>query len=429
MSTISLDLGTSRVKAIRFDANWRSVDIAAEATVVHRSSDGRSEQNMADVWLAAARVVRAVADRSSDPIDVLALTAQGDGCWLVDQHAEPVRPAILWNDSRGAPVIDHWEDDGVLHRAFRINGCYGAPGVAHAQIRWLAQHEPASLSRAARLLSCGSWIYQQLTGQQVLEVSDAANPFLDARTRAYDDALLDHFGLTAWRRLLPATVSGADRIAPLRHNVSTLIGLPAGTPIALAPYGVPATAVGTGSVGIGQGFAVLGTTLCVGLVSADPMLERTPNGITLPGVTADRWLIGYATMNGTEVLDWTADLLGLGGAQDVLELAATATPGQRPLMLPYLSPAGERSPFRNSAIRGSLHGITLRHTRADIARASVDALTFAVRDCLDRAGTVQRLALSGGGARSPLWCQAISDATGLVVTGPDTNGWAPAARY
>lgn len=421
MSTIGLDVGTSQVKAVRFDKTWQAQDSEAEGTALLRNADGWCEQDMAAVWAAVGRVVRAVVERTPDVVDLLAVTAQGDGCWLVGADGGPVRPAILWNDSRGGPTIDRWEADGTLARAFRINGCYGASGLAHAQLLWLREHEPESLSRAARLLSAGSWVYQQLTGRQVLEVSDAANPFLDARTRGYDDSLLEQFDLTDCRRLLPDLVSGADRIAPLRQSATSLLGLPVGTPIGLAPYDVIATAIGTGTIDVGQAFGVLGTTLCVGVVTDDPMLARVPNGMTLPGVSVDQWLLAYATMTGTEVLDWTAGLLGLDSVPALLRLAATAVPRRgAPLMLPYLSPAGERSPFRDSNIRGTLYGLTLTHSRADIARAALDGLTLAVKDCLQAAGPTTTLALAGGGARSALWCQAISDATNLPVTGPDT---------
>jgi sugar (pentulose or hexulose) kinase len=420
MSTIGLDLGTSRVKAVRFDGSWRAVDSEAHPTAVLHNDDGRSEQDMHGVWAAAARVLSAVVGRSPDPVDLVALTAQGDGCWLVDGHGEPVGPALLWNDRRSAEVVEKWRDDGTLERAFRINGCYGSPGVAHAQLRWLLDHEPDTVARAARLLSCGSWVYQRLTGRQVVERSDAANPFLDANTGCYDERLLDLFGIAALDRLLPAVVSGVEAVAPLSPGAAGELGLPAGTPVALAPYDVVATAAGTGAIRTGDAYAILGTTLCVGIVAADPMLARAPNGMTLPTGTPGQWLIAEATMVGTEVLDWTANLLGLATAADLVELAATSRTADRPLLLPYLSPAGERSPFLDPTIRGSLHGLTLRHSRADIARAALDGLTLAVRDCLATAGRTATLALSGGGARSELWCRSIADATGCPVTGPDT---------
>lgn len=420
MSVIGLDLGTSRVKAVRFDAAWRAADMQAESTAVSRPAPGWSEQDMTDVWAAAARVLEQVARRSPDPVELVAVTGQGDGCWLVDADSEAVRPAPLWNDSRAAGIVSAWQRDGVLADAFRINGCYGSPGLANAQLRWLLRHEPATVARAARLLSCSSWVYQRLTGAQVLDASEAANPFLDAVSLRYDDRLLAMYGLTELAPLLPPVVTGADRIAPLLSRAAGQVGLPAGTPVALAPYDVVTSTIGAGVTAAGDGIAILGTTLCVGLVRNTPALDRIPNGITLPAGTAERFLIAYPTMVGTEVLDWTATLLGVDRVEELMALAAQAAGGDPPLLLPYLSPAGERSPFLDPDIRGSLHGLTLAHTRADIARAAVDGLSLAIRDCLATAGGTASLALAGGGARSEYWAQTIADATNTTVRCTDT---------
>lgn len=420
MNIAGLDLGTSHVKAVLFDDQWQMVAESTEATVVQQFSDGRSEQDMDNVWAAAQRVLTHVG--ADHPIDGIAVTAQGDGCWLVDTTSEPVGPALLWNDNRAASIVDGWEAAGVLDQAFSITGCYGAPGLAHAQLRWLRDNDPHRLRKAARLLSCGSWIYQRLTGRDVLEVSDAANPFLDARTRTLSREALALYGIEDLEHLLPAVVDAGDRVAPLRQEAATRLGIRQGTPVVLAPYDVVSTATGSGAIEPGQAFAILGTTLCVGAVADEPMLQRAPNGMTLPGIGSDRWIITYATLAGTEILHWTARLLGVDSPSDLIELAATADAPHGPTLLPYLSPGGERSPFRSSTIRGSLHGLTLQHTPADVARAALDGLTLAVRDCLEATGTrPDTISLSGGGSRSTAWCQMISDATRTVVTGPDTT--------
>jgi erythritol kinase (D-erythritol 1-phosphate-forming) len=419
MSVVGLDVGTSQVKAVRFDADWTAADSATGPATVLRSPGGHCEQDMHSIWDAAARVLSDVVGRSPDRVELVAITAQGDGCWLVGGAGEPVANALLWNDSRAGPIVEGWAADGSLEAAFRISGCYGAPGLAHAQLSWLAAHEPSVVARAARLLSCGSWIYRRMTGREVLEESDAANPFCDALSRRYDDGLLDLFGIADLRRLLPPVVSGRDAVAPLAADAAARLDLPAGTPVVLAPYDVVSTAIGSGVVTPGDAFAVLGTTLCAGVLAADPMLSRPANGMTLPAGTRDAWLIAYATLIGTEVLDWAAGVLGVADAEAVVTLAASSAAAEPPLLLPYLSPAGERSPFLDPDVRGSLHGLDIRHTRADIARAVLDGLTLAVRDCLQAAGKPESIAVSGGGARSPVWCQAISDALAVPVMRPD----------
>jgi len=471
VTAIGLDLGTSRVKAVLFDDDWRARATADEATAVAHPGGGRSEQDMDEVWAAAVRVLADVGRAARDlggttrggagaggsggsggsgsgasgpggGVDVIAVTGQGDGCWLVDDAGRPVRPAMLWNDARAEPVVAGWEADGTLERTFRRTGTWGSAGLANAQLRWLADHEPAVAGRAATLLSCGSWVYQQLTGRRVLDVSEAV-PFLDARSAGYDESLLDDYGLREQQRLLPPVVRQGSRAGSLSADAAAAVGLPAGTPVVLAPYDLVTAATGSGVARAGQAFAVLGTTLCVGVLADDPALDRPLNGLTLPTGRPGQWLLAYPTMCGTEVLDWMAGLLGLPGPAALIDLAAQSTrgPGSAvaaggpaagsgreggagaaagPLVLPYFSPAGERSPFRDSGARGAVLDLTTEVTRADVARATVDGLTLAVLDCFLACGGADVLSVSGGGARSAAWCQAIADAIGRPVHRTDT---------
>lgn len=418
MSIIGLDVGTSRVKAVRFDDEWRAVDVESCDSEVERHADGRREQDMQRVWQSVCAVLTAVAGRSNDPITLVAATAQGDGCWLIDAGGDPIAPAMLWNDNRAADIVRRWQRDGLLDEAFRRNGCFGSPGIPHAQLAWLRESRPDILERATTLLSCGSWVHYKLTGRRVLDVTDAANPFLDARSREYAPEILDLFGLRELERLLPALVDGARRVAPLRPDVAERLGLPDDVAVAAAPYDVPATATGIGAVSERSAFAVLGTTLCVGTITADPLLERAPNGLTLPAGDAARWLVAHATMIGTEVLDWAAGLLGLPDAAAVSRLAAQSSRHDLPLVLPYFSPAGERSPFLDPSVRATITGIDNDHTPSDIARAVIEGLAMVIRDCLEAGENPDQLKVCGGGARSDIWCQAVADAIGRPVVRP-----------
>jgi xylulokinase/erythritol kinase len=86
------------------------------------------------------------------------------------------------------------------------------------------------------------------------------------------------------------------------------------------------------------------------------------------------------------------------------------------LLLPYMSPAGERAPFFDQAASGALLGLKYPHTRADLARATLESLAFVVQDCLEAAGQrPTELRLCGGGARSEIFCRIIADVTGIPV--------------
>src|SRR5260370_27065062 len=106
MATICVDVGTSVIKTVAFDDRGMEIAVARQETEVLRPAPGFSEQDMYSVWNAAASTVRTVVHQLADPVRLISLTAQGDGCWLVDADGHPTGPAILWNDAPVAAIVD-----------------------------------------------------------------------------------------------------------------------------------------------------------------------------------------------------------------------------------------------------------------------------------------------------------------------------------
>ncbi len=98
MSLVVVDVGSSRVKGVRFDKEWNEADVARRTTPNPSALTNRREQDMDQVWSAVEDVLREVVGRCPDAVEALAVTGQGDGCWLVDGAGRPVGPALLWND-------------------------------------------------------------------------------------------------------------------------------------------------------------------------------------------------------------------------------------------------------------------------------------------------------------------------------------------
>ncbi|MFF2376668.1 FGGY family carbohydrate kinase [Streptomyces xiamenensis] len=413
---VCVDAGTTVIKAVVFDAAGRELTVSRRETRVHHPYPGAAEQDMDEVWSAVAAAVREAVTEVARPVELLALTAQGDGAWLVDHGHRPVRPAVLWNDARAAAVVRRWRTEGVLERAYRDNASLSNAGLPNAILRVLAEREPESLRAAHAVLTCGSWLFLRLTGVLGLHPSEASAPWLDIRTRDYSDKLIEWYGLSAHRALLPPLLSGEELVAELTAGAAGKLGLPSGTPVVLAPYDVVATALGTGTTAAGQATCVLGTTLCTEvLIRRAAPEEGEPAGLTLDFGVPDLLMRAFPTLAGTGVLDWTVELLGLRDHRELSELAARVPPGAEGLrVLPYLSPAGERAPFLDPAASGLLTGALFSHGRAHLARAVLEGLAHVIRDCLDAAPTrPTELALCGGGAASELWCRLIADITGL----------------
>ncbi len=415
MAILCVDVGTTMVKAVLFDHEGREMKVARQGTVVQRREAGFSEQDMYSVWDAVVYTVRSVVHQVQEPVSALAVTGQGDGCWLVDETGAPTGPAILWNDARASSIVDDWADRSLLDDAYRINGNLAFPGTSSAILSWLYRHDPDRIRSSHKAVYCTGWIFQRLTGHFAVDETDAASPFMDLRTGDYSDEILHMFDMAWAERLLPTITRDGTRVAELQGTVATEMRLRPGLPVVLAPFDIPVTALGIGAITPGQACTILGTTLSTDLVLDKPDIDGVPAGMTLPSGSPGTYVRSLAAMAGVEIVSWGMKLMGLDNPAWLSDLAATAPVGSAGLVFhPYLSPAGERAPFRDSRARGSLVGLSFEHSRPEIARALLEGMSYVIRHCLEYGSDpITDLRLCGGGANSAFWCQVLADVTGV----------------
>jgi erythritol kinase len=430
VAVICIDAGTTMIKAIGYDDEGNEAHVARAATTVLRPVSGWAEQDMDAVWEAVVQTVRSVVDALAADVDFVAFTGQGDGSWLVDGSGNPTGPAILWNDGRGAAILDGWTSSGVLERAFRINGSLTSSGMPNVILSWLHGEDPDRLARSTTSLTCGGWLFAKLTGELTIDSSDGSAPFMDIRSREYSTELLSLYDLEWAQSLLPELRSDDRRVAELTPAAAEQLGLAAATPVVMSSYDIASTAIGVGAVEEGQACCILGTTLCTEVVTDEVILGEDPAGITIALGLPGKYLRALPTLAGTEVISWACRLLGFEDPVQLGRLAAAADPGAAGLaFLPYFSPAGERAPFLDPLARGAFLGMSFEHGREQVARAVLEGLTLVIRDCLvaSRAEPTE-LRVAGGGAASPFWLQMIADVTGIPVSrSTDTEAGAKGA--
>ncbi|PBC63596.1 carbohydrate kinase [Streptomyces sp. Tue6028] len=402
---VGIDVGTSMVKAAAFDESGR--ELAVETQPVRLSlHDGFVEQDMEEVYTAVVGVLSALTTAVPGPVELAGLTGQGDGVWLVDDEGRPVRAAASWMDGRAHELVDQWLADGTFETVFRRTGSAMFPGCPGPLLAWLDRYEPAALDAAATALYCKDMVFQRLTGVRATDVSDASMPFLDPRTRRYDNRVVELLGLTHRRGLL-APVSD-----PLATGRARGEGLPSGTPLANGPYDLPACALGAGVTAPGDGLLIVGTCLASLVGTTDLDLSGEPAGLYISTDRAGYWLRAMPAMVGTAALDWVLSTTGVRH-DEVDGLLAETPPGAHGVrVLPYFAPSGERAPFVEPRLRAELTGVSLESTKADLVRATCEGIGFAARHCLEAAGLTGSLAVCGGGTRSPAWMQLLADVLG-----------------
>lgn len=413
---LGIDLGTSGVKGVLIDDEQTVVAEATAPLDVSRPKPGWSEQDPAG-WVGATEAVFAglAATIPLDAVRGIGLSGQMHGAVILDRSHQVLRPAILWNDTRAS--LEAAELDSLpMFRA--ISGNIVFPGFTAPKLVWVQRHEHDVFARAAVVLLPKDYLRLWLTGESVSEPSDASGTsWLDTGTRNWSPELLDACGMRLEQ--MPRLVEGSDVSGGVRSGIAARFGIPAGTPVAGGAGDNAGAAVGMGVVHAGQAFLSLGTSGV--LFAASPGYRPAPETSVhsfchaLPGA----WHQMGVILAATDALNWYTRLVGETPAALDAALGAVRAPG-RTLFLPYLG--GERTPHNDAVIRGALIGIAHETDRTAGARAVMEGVAFAVRDCRDalaETGTgVGRVIAVGGGSRSRPWLEIAAATLGIPIDVP-----------
>lgn len=426
---IGLDLGTSGLKAVLIDD---AQAILAEATAplqVARLAQGWSEQAPSS-WLDAADAVMQslAAQVSLGAVRGIGLSGHMHGATLLDSSDEVLRPCILWNDTRSAVEAAELDADPKF-RALTGNIVFA--GFTAPKLAWVAKHEPAIFARVARVLLPKDYLRLWLTGEAVAEMSDAAGTsWLDVGKRDWSDDLLAATGMT--RAQMPRLVEGSKVSGHIRDALASRWGLPKGVVVAGGGGDNAASAVGVGVVKAGDAFVSLGTSGVL-FAASDAYNPDAASAVhTFCHALPDTWHQMGVILAAADALNWFARVADKPAATLTADLDALQAPG-KPLFLPYLG--GERTPHNDAAIRGAFLHLDHATDSAAMARAVLEGVTHAIRDCHDAltsTGTrITRLIAVGGGSKSDYWVQAIATSLDLPIALPvagDFGGAFGAAR-
>ncbi|WP_394618878.1 FGGY family carbohydrate kinase [Lentzea sp. JNUCC 0626] len=399
MDLLGIDVGTSVAKAVLFDENGQVIRRASRPiTLLHPRRD-HVEQDVGELMrevLSAIEEVTAAATPS-----LVAVTGQGDGCWLVDDRGRPVRTAINWMDGRSAGIVDEWAQDGTTAKIYSVNGNAVFSGSMAPVLAWLDRHEPRSLDLATTAAHCKDVVFGQLTGVRATDTSDASLPFGAPEGGTYSADILRLTGLAHRADLLAPVVSPLP-IAPGRTPV-----LPSSALVTSGPFDLPACAVGGGVDLPGDGLLIVGTTLGCQVLTDRLDTSGAPAGMHVTSAPG-RWMRVMAAMSGSSALDWVLNLTGLRH-ESLDAVLATSAPGASGVeALPHLAPSGERAPVVDPTASGQFTGIRLTTTPADLVRATCEGLAYTARECFEAAGLRGRVVVCGGGARSRAWLEIFA---------------------
>jgi xylulokinase len=348
-----------------------------------------------------------MAAASGDEVLAVGLTGQMHGLVLLDGQGVPLRPAILWNDQRTATECDEIRACMGKSQLVAVTGNDALPGFTAPKVLWVRHHEPEIYARAAHILLPKDYIRFRLTGDYAMDKADGSGTLLfDLAARDWSLEVIAALDIP--RSWLPPTFEGPQITGAVSTEVAALTGLSAGTPVMAGGGDQSAQAVGVGAIDPGLAAVTLGTSGVVFAATPAPLYEPEGRLHAFCHAVPGRWHLMGVMLSAAGSLQWLHDTLAQDASFDVLmDEAAQAPAGSEELLfLPYLS--GERTPHPDPLARGAWVGLTLRHTRAHMARAVLEGVAFGLRDGFALLaqvglGEMDRVRISGGGARSRLW--------------------------
>lgn len=416
---LGLDLGTSGVKALLIGGNQEIIASANAPLEVMRPHAGWSEQDPAD-WIAATQAAMDQLKRSHPEelaaVRGIGLSGQMHGATLLDAADKPLRPSILWNDTRSHAEAAALDADPIFRD---LTGNIVFPGFTAPKLVWVKANEPEHFAATAKVLLPKDYLRLWLTGEHVSEMSDAAGTaWLDVASRRWSPELLAATGLDESH--MPGLVEGTDVSGRLRREIASRWGMADNVVVAGGAGDNAASACGAGTVAPGSAFVSLGTSGVL-FAANESYLPNPASAVhTFCHALPATWHQMGVILSATDSLNWLAGIRGRKPAELTAELGDTLrTPGSA-TFLPYLS--GERTPHNDAAIRGGFAGLSHRSDRTAMTQAVMEGVAFAFRDNLEAlksAGTeLARATAIGGGSRSTYWLKAIATALNLPVDIP-----------
>lgn len=415
---IGIDVGTTSARALIINEEAKIISEGVAEYPLYTPRPAWAQQCPEDwakgVCKAIGFALRNAKIRKED-IAGVGLTGQMHSAVFLDKNNEVIRPAILWCDGRTDKECEEITKRVGLKKLLKIARNIALPGFTAPKILWLKNNEPKAYEKIARVLVTKDYIRFLMTGDFATDVSDASGTLLlDVKKRNWSHEILQALDIPIeW---LPDVFESPVVTGKISKEGAKLFGLREGVPVVAGGGDQSAGAVGNGIIKEGEATISLGTS---GVVFAPSSVVPKASGATVhafchavPGM----WHTMGVMLSAGGSVQWFRNTMrfGLNSKFSYVEMDALAEkspPGAGGLIfLPYLT--GERTPHNDPFARGSFVGISLTTRIEHLARAVLEGVAFGIKDCADlmekQGVQIEDIYISGGGARSKLWCAIVA---------------------
>ena len=424
---VGIDEGTTGCKTCIFDFEGNIVGTDYREYPCYYPHPGWVEQKPEDIGPALFASCKAAIENSGiDPKEIVAmgLSSQASVVGLLDKDGKLIRDFVGWQDIR----FGKEEFDEILSK-ITLDEYYALTGdplgfLSAGRLMWLKNHEPENWAKTA-LVSTHQDYFLKMFGADgyYTDLSSASRESCcDVNNHVWSQRMLEIFDIKPEQRAILTTECGRV-VGEIKEDVSKLTGLPVGCKICVGAHDQNCCSFGGGAVDDGTAVMVIGTFGSCFVVSDKPIRDPAKKLIVKGNHGVGNWTIEAFSQAAASSFRWYRDtfadfekIIAKEEGKDVYDVI-TKTMEDVPAgcngitFLPFLmGAAGARV---NTNARGAFLGISLATTKAEMARSVLEGICFEMYDivCAEEAAgiEVKSVRLTGGAAKSPLWCQMLAD--------------------
>lgn len=414
-----IDVGSTGLKVSLFDDKGQRLGYAYREYEIIYGQNGQAVINPEVWWNSLQSCFKELSQFLNLRLIKAIGISSANAIVLTDEHLTPLFPAIMQLDKRGAKMVDVIEREIGNQLLFWKTGNRNALGYQWgATLKWLQMYEAKVFSKVRRIYNPTSYLVGRLTGAYTMDITRAATTLLyNTEKREWDSELWDYFGLSLVEK--PELFTCAEVVGSTNEKSGLKMG------IQVVAGGIDTICATIGLHGGSKGDALIIGSVGRFAVSVEQWGSSFLNTWSWDG----KQKISMTPVNNAgTALKWIRNLLCAtiqGQTIDypfLNQIAEQISPTSEGLLfLPYLN--GASCPRWDETVRGTFLGMESYHTAGHMIRAVMEGVAFSLgenQQLLEQFGsdTTRPLYLGGGGARSPVWRQILSDVLGRELLVP-----------
>ncbi len=424
---LGLDYGTGSAKSCVIDDEANVLAYANREYPIITQHVGWSEHDASRYWEIACELIEESVSKSGVPVSNIAAIAVSSALpsmVMIDAQGNCVNNAYNLMDRRAVKQVAMIKQQLGEEVVFDLTGNRLEDHPVLINVLWEKENRPQDFAKIHKVLTIDGYISYKLTGRATVNYSAAAfyGIAYDIRKNEFNGDMLRRIGID--NALLPELCACDEVIGEISTAASYETGLTSATKVAGGQVDCNAGWVGAGAIEPGDIQMNLGTCGNFGIIHKDDTFHDTmiafpytvnakETYITVPTTTTGGQALRYIRDNFSHAERAAESLSGMDTYQMLNVQAESIDPGSNGLvLLPYLM--GERTPIWDVYAKGVVFGLSLRHTKAHIVRATMESVAYALYDSfriIKETGIKIKypLVLNEGGAKSVLWRRIITD--------------------